>query len=222
MQEQGPSAKLVHWSQVKPLSENEVTGGEMPANLADGQYDEALQSRLFQQAVEEWRRGNSGPQERQTATSGTSTGAGTEELHAGEWRNPFDSGLKSSLLDEEDEASQEVAAGGGGKLLEGSVDEAEEHQKFMAAVEEWRRGGGQGTKVSCYKCFKVFIPQSDSQSLGDKHFCSAACKEAHEEREAQLKQHKEKVSSSDQVAAAVIPSYCLLCSAAAARTDERG
>ena len=34
------TARKIHWSHAKPLSQNEVTGGNVSVNLADGDYDE--------------------------------------------------------------------------------------------------------------------------------------------------------------------------------------
>ncbi|CAM9904256.1 unnamed protein product [Pylaiella littoralis] len=52
--------KKLHWSAIKPLSENQmeggINGGSSPAvNLADGQYDEAAAHSSFADAVAEWR-----------------------------------------------------------------------------------------------------------------------------------------------------------------------
>ena len=49
------SARKIHWSQAKPLAENLVSGGTVPVNLADGDYDEQRQRDSFQAAVMEWR-----------------------------------------------------------------------------------------------------------------------------------------------------------------------
>ena len=49
-----PQRTVQHWSHVKPISENEITGdGTVPVNLADGDYNEARQQQAFQQAVNE-------------------------------------------------------------------------------------------------------------------------------------------------------------------------
>lgn len=52
--------KKLHWSAIKPLSENQtqedVNGSSLPAvNFADGQYDEAAAHSSFADAVAEWR-----------------------------------------------------------------------------------------------------------------------------------------------------------------------
>ena len=50
--------RKIHWSHAKPISENEVSGGTVPVNLADGMYDEKRQSDSFQAAVMQWRTGS--------------------------------------------------------------------------------------------------------------------------------------------------------------------
>merc|ERR1719399_1481169 len=45
--------KGVHWSHVKPLSENAVSGGAPPVNLADGAFDERANRKEFLDALNE-------------------------------------------------------------------------------------------------------------------------------------------------------------------------
>ena len=89
-----PSSKrAVHWSQVKPISENEVSGsGSVPVNLADGQFDEAKQKEDFQAAVMAWRNGGArGPTSSASSSYSSSTGAGGSLLSGsgGMWNNPL-------------------------------------------------------------------------------------------------------------------------------------
>ena len=51
----GAQPDRLHWSQAKPLSQNQVSNDDVPVNLADGHYDEAAQRAAFQAAVAEWR-----------------------------------------------------------------------------------------------------------------------------------------------------------------------
>ena len=39
----GAQPDRLHWSQAKPLSQNQVSNDDVPVNLADGHYDEAAQ-----------------------------------------------------------------------------------------------------------------------------------------------------------------------------------
>jgi len=137
------SSRSKHWSQVAPLSQNEVSGsGGVPVNLADGEYDEAANQRAFQEAVMEWR--NSGGKTIQNGKStlatgssgGFSIGATQATEDSSQWKNPWgtDEGPETSSTD------VTPTAGGGGKLLEGFVDEDAEHEAFRRAVEAWRRG----------------------------------------------------------------------------------
>jgi hypothetical protein len=130
-QRASPSSKrAVHWSQVKPISENEVTGsGAVPVNLADGQFDEAKQQEDFKAAVMAWRNGGArGP------SSSSSAGAGSSLLSGsgGMWNNP---------LGDQGAATSEGKSSETRKLSEGVLDEAAERKKFQDAVAEWRHGG---------------------------------------------------------------------------------
>ena len=51
-----------------------------------------------------------------------------------------------------------AAAAGGGTLLQGQLDEAAEAKAFQEAVASWRAGAADATKVSCYTCYRVFVP----------------------------------------------------------------
>jgi hypothetical protein len=107
-----------HWSHVKPISENEITGdGTVPVNLADGNYDESKQQSLFQQAVMEWRN------PKQTATSSSSSSAGGLAAGGSMWNNPFEPSQKPN------------------SLSNGTLDVEAEQKKFQQAVMEWRNGG---------------------------------------------------------------------------------
>lgn len=128
------SARKVHWSQVKPISENEVTGsGGVPINLADGRFDEAKQQDLFKEAVMAWRNGG---KKSVSSSSSTSNGQGMNLLSAGGglWNNPLaDQNVshegKTQARDERPDLSS------------GVLDEAAERRKFQEAVAEWRNGG---------------------------------------------------------------------------------
>jgi hypothetical protein len=132
-----PSSKrAVHWSQVKPISENEVSGsGSVPVNLADGQFDEAKQKEDFQAAVMAWRNGGArGPTSSASSSYSSSTGAGGSLLSGsgGMWNNP---------LGDQGGAASEGKTSAAPNLSVGMLDEAAERQKFQDAVAEWRNGG---------------------------------------------------------------------------------
>ena len=62
-----------HWSTVKPLNENVVTGGtstDSASLLSGGGYDEAAESAAFKSAVMEWRSGTSSITTAQPVTAG--------------------------------------------------------------------------------------------------------------------------------------------------------
>jgi len=149
------AAAVVHWSNAKPISENKVDpGNDMAANLADGEYDEAAQTREFQAAVAAWRTG--GDVAPSSSSSGSQSG-GASESEAAEfgygsgstpssggggalWNNPsFSSGDG-----EEAKAMPAGSSSGGGSsssLLDGEYDEAAVAKEFQDAVLAWRTGG---------------------------------------------------------------------------------
>lgn len=146
--------KIVHWSHVAPLAENEVVGGEPPVNLADGTFDEAAAHASFREAVMQWRTGDGSAGaapvtiEREgemwhnpfmgsgaaTSASGTGTGTGSGAGIGSGGRATVGSSLLTHL--------EEAAPGGGGKLLSGALDEDAEHREFQRAVDAWRSGKG--------------------------------------------------------------------------------
>lgn len=117
-----------HWSQVPPLSDNEVSGkGGVLVNAADyqEQLDREAEEAAFAEAVAEWRR-----QDAAAASTGTKKpltivreyetvkkSAATDE-----WVNPF--------------APPAAAVA---KAEEAQLDEAFEHNEFVKAVEAWRK-----------------------------------------------------------------------------------
>jgi hypothetical protein len=104
--------------------------GNAAGSLWEGEYDEEAERRAFQAAVAAWR--SSGT----TASNAASSSSTATAAAAVEYPEP-------------------VPEGRGGALLQGSVDEEEEHRAFQAAVAAWRSGGGE--KQSCYQCYKVFV-----------------------------------------------------------------
>lgn len=178
-----PQAKTgggVHWSQVKPLSETTValSNGDVPVNLADGDFNEDESHMSFMKALLEWRATDND----QAQGDGQNEAAGgKEEL----WVNP----MLSMFQDEEEDVPK------GGALLDGSYDEEKEQEAFRRAVEAWRTGASatstlsttpsvaqieQGCtaaqRKSCWQCYQVVNVDSllvDEQTA--KSFCSAAC-----------------------------------------------
>mmetsp|Transcript_28563 Transcript_28563/g.37396 ORF Transcript_28563/g.37396 Transcript_28563/m.37396 type:complete len:509 (-) Transcript_28563:116-1642(-) len=152
-------AKRVHWSEAKPLSENEIKGdGTVPVNLADGVYDERAAHESFLAAVNEWRSGGGGGKikvvneadifgkgvgETQTEGKGlfSSFGAGSEDT--GMWNNPFAEEAKDESKDDLPPVDPN-----GGKLLQGTLDEETEHKAFASAVENWRKGKSGGESLA--------------------------------------------------------------------------
>ena len=127
-----------HWSHIKPLSENEVSGsGAPPVNLADGVYDEGKQADAFKDAVMAWRNGGT----KSTTLSSSSSSSSSSEVGGGGllsgggmWNNPLASSGPAV-------GSPSSSRGGGGNLANGTLDDAAEAAKFREAVAEWRRGG---------------------------------------------------------------------------------
>mmetsp|Transcript_47391 Transcript_47391/g.80848 ORF Transcript_47391/g.80848 Transcript_47391/m.80848 type:complete len:789 (+) Transcript_47391:161-2527(+) len=156
------AAAVVHWSNAKPISENKVDpGNDMAANLADGEYDEAAQTREFQAAVAAWRTG--GDVAPSSSSSGSQSG-GASESEAAEfgygsgstpssggggalWNNPsFSSGDG-----EEAKAMPAGSSSGGGSsssLLDGEYDEAAVAKEFQDAVLAWRTGGDSAPAIT--------------------------------------------------------------------------
>ncbi|GMI10080.1 hypothetical protein TrVE_jg4410 [Triparma verrucosa] len=134
-------AKVKHWSEVKPLTENEVSGG------GTEQYDEAAEAAAFRAAVNDWRTGN-GEQDTSKAAPGdkiiTSKArspikpkfgfASIDDGDGGAWKNPWGGDGDGDGVEEE----KAEGGGGGGKFLAGDYDEAAEAAAFKKAVEEWR------------------------------------------------------------------------------------
>eukprot|EP01029_Cantina_marsupialis_P006713 TRINITY_DN17408_c0_g1_i1.p1 TRINITY_DN17408_c0_g1~~TRINITY_DN17408_c0_g1_i1.p1 ORF type:complete len:582 (+),score=201.99 TRINITY_DN17408_c0_g1_i1:122-1867(+) len=172
-----PEKKMKHWSQIKPIAENEVEGGELPVNLADGQYDERGAHLSFLAALDNWRNGVDSDDE--------DAGAAND----GGWVNPF----AADVPPEPEE--------GGGALLNGDFNEEEEHLAFMEAVNAWRtkgsnadgtsedktkttEGTGEGSmRRGCYSCMRTFFEEIGFSTSGlpngsdfkDKYFCSEEC-----------------------------------------------
>lgn len=167
----------VHWSQVKPLSEMAVAlgNGNVPVNLADGDFNEDESHASFMKALLEWRSTDSD----QAHGDETDVVAGDKE---GLWVNPMRSMFQDDVPT-------------GGVLLDGSYDEEKEQEAFRRAVEAWRAGASTSSALpttpsvaqmeqgcttmqrkSCWQCYQVVNVDSltvDAQT--SKPFCSAAC-----------------------------------------------
>ena len=126
------SARKIHWSQAKPLAENSVSGGTVPVNLADGDYDEQRQRDSFQAAVMEWR-------------NSAATETSTETESSGLWSNPFGAAAGNGI---DTKPRSPVVQARKNNLLSGELDEAAEHEAFRKAVDEWRNGGVANGKKS--------------------------------------------------------------------------
>lgn len=170
---QNPSG--VHWSQLQPLAENVTTGdGQVPINLADGEFNEADSHATFMKAVLEWRASD-------VITEGDEQGAQNDDEM---WVNPMFSGV--------DEKPELLSAGEGGALLEGSYDEEREHASFLQALQAWRGDerppsarvvdqteqgcATNNERKSCWQCYRVVVADSAVQDTQtQKAFCSVTC-----------------------------------------------
>lgn len=107
-------------------------GGGGGTSLWDGEYDEEAERRAFQAAVQAWRT----------------------------------SGKTETTASNADDNKLPEPSGPGGALLQGNIDEEAEHRAFQEAVNAWRSNSTKpgfampGNRVSCYTCFKVFLPVS--------------------------------------------------------------
>ena len=138
-----PAKNKKHWSQLQPISSNEVTGGPIGVNAGDGMLDEAAEQRAFMEAVMEWRRG--GSMAAQAVEEQEKTGQDD-----GMWHNPWGGGgggegesslindnEESKMINDRDPSSKSELQ----KLSEQEMDEKREHDAFAAAVAEWRNAG---------------------------------------------------------------------------------
>ncbi|GMF57475.1 unnamed protein product [Phytophthora fragariaefolia] len=180
-------AAKTHWSHVTPLSDNAVASGDgqVPVNLADGEFNEEASHASFMKALLEWRESDSN----QPAVP-----SNQEE----EWVNPV-------FTDEPDNQKS------GGALLEGTYDEQEAHNSFQEALLAWRNAGKAnlasdsvsnhsavpveqaeigctpGERKSCWQCYRVV--QVDALLFDEqinKAFCTSACQEAYREQYARF------------------------------------
>ncbi|CAM9421135.1 unnamed protein product [Chrysoparadoxa australica] len=89
-----PKAKVtakpsqVHWSQLEPLAAREVTGGEPPANLADGALDVQAEHESFVEAVMAWR--SSGPESVSLPVDAIPSSSLSCLGNSDMWSNPLD------------------------------------------------------------------------------------------------------------------------------------
>lgn len=148
----------VHWSHIEPLSAKQVSGEDVPVNLADGAVDEAAERLAFQNAVMEWRRSqkpSSASQSSSTATASPAKKPASSVAKGALWNDPFSDGgavdknyTGNGLLDEEEEEEKAPSVssrpGPKGALLVGALDEAKEHEDFKKAVQAWRTGSSSG------------------------------------------------------------------------------
>ncbi|POM61925.1 hypothetical protein PHPALM_28979 [Phytophthora palmivora] len=184
-----PPSKLAaktHWSHVTPLSEKVVASGDgqVPVNLADGEFNEDASHASFMKALLEWRECDS------KELAGKSNQQEEEE-----WVNPMFNGGE---VDGEHQQS-------GGALLNGTYSEEEAHNSFQEALLAWRNGGDAasactstpveqiesgctpGERKSCWQCYRVVQAEDlvhDEQT--DKSFCGSTCQEVYREQYARF------------------------------------
>lgn len=182
------SGGAVHWSQLKPLADTSVANGngDVPVNLADGEFDEDASHASFMKALLEWRSCDNRDAQEQVGGSGATD---KDEL----WVNPM-----LSLFGDNDNSNEtEQTLPRGGALLDGSYDEEKEQEAFRRAVDAWRNGASatidnsrsveqieQGCpavqRKSCWQCYQVV--HADALVLDEqtkKQFCSAACRSSY-------------------------------------------
>eukprot|EP01138_Halocafeteria_seosinensis_P005184 gb/GECG01005301.1/.p1 GENE.gb/GECG01005301.1/~~gb/GECG01005301.1/.p1 ORF type:complete len:507 (+),score=89.45 gb/GECG01005301.1/:1-1521(+) len=116
-------------SQEKKSNSSQTIQGAAQTNTPDIAVAEAAEHEAFKAAVMAWRRGNASAEEPQ------------QQQCQGDWKNPFGNdttaaqqpsgNFDSTLEIPTDTSSTEPALAG---------QESEEHSKFVAAVEQWRRG----------------------------------------------------------------------------------
>ena len=125
-----------HWSEVKPLSENEVKSSL-------DEYDEEAEAAAFRAAVSDWRKNGSdvskaapGDKILVSRVSPAKPKFGFANIDSDDtsWKNPWASGNHDGT---KQEASH--SGSGGGKFLKGEYDEEAEAAAFKRAVEEWRK-----------------------------------------------------------------------------------
>ena len=136
---QPQEAPRKHWSEVKPLSENEVT-----AQHQVEEYDEEAEAAAFRAAVSDWRKNGSdvskaapGDKILVSRVSPAKPKFGFANIDSGDtsWKNPW-----AGDDDADGDAKQSGGGneGGGGKFLQGDYDEEAEAAAFKRAVDEWR------------------------------------------------------------------------------------
>ncbi|ETW00087.1 hypothetical protein H310_07513 [Aphanomyces invadans] len=168
-----PPKKVAHWSQLTPLAESGTgrPSGEVPVNLADGDFNEDDSHASFLKALLDWR-----ASDQQRADEGAKDGDDDTLF----WTNPLaDIAPTPPLL--------------GGKLLSGDFDEEQSHANFLQALQAWRgndppanqhrpeqatasTGSPVEAKASCWQCYRLYKAGCVVQDEVSKHaFCSRPC-----------------------------------------------
>jgi hypothetical protein len=94
-QQVADTKKATHWSDIEPLSRNEVSNpNPVTSNAADGNdlYDEEAEQKAFQEAVMEWRRANNAAKDAAPASA---------ELSQTMWDNPFAAPQSKTIIERE-------------------------------------------------------------------------------------------------------------------------
>ncbi|RHX97595.1 hypothetical protein DYB36_002508 [Aphanomyces astaci] len=164
------SKKVAHWSQLTPLADTGVANpsGDVPVNLADGDFNEDDSHASFMKALLDWR--------------------ATDQQNADE-QGKDDTGFWTNPLAE----CSEPLSVQGGELLGGHFDEEQSHANFLAALQAWRGNSTQQqherpeqatastgspveAKASCWQCYRLYKAGSVVQDAMSKHsFCSRVC-----------------------------------------------
>ncbi|RLN87488.1 hypothetical protein BBJ28_00004798 [Nothophytophthora sp. Chile5] len=192
-----PVSKLAaktHWSHVAPLAETSISSGDgqVPVNLADGDFDEEASHASFMKALLEWR---------DIDADQAVNGSNQED----EWVNPTMTAFHAADADKDDADGPSH----GGALLKGSYDEAEARESFLQALQAWRSGSNAepGTdhraatpsveqtetgcvaieRKSCWQCYHVMqVDHLVYDEQTKKSFCGASCQAAYQEEYARF------------------------------------
>ncbi|DBA04864.1 TPA: hypothetical protein N0F65_006866 [Lagenidium giganteum] len=170
-----PTERRVHWSHVTPIADNPVRDGDgqVPINLADGEFDEDASHATFLKALLDWR-----------GTDGD--GAGADDKF---WTNPMATGGGGKLLegsyDEENEhiAFQRAVAawrnGGVNQGLPSATEIITERSEQSCATSQRR---------SCWQCYRLVAADEvvRDTAVTKKEFCSDRCLDCYQQEYAHL------------------------------------
>lgn len=131
-----------------PLGSLGGSGGEAEGkmsekgpSLSEGELDVAAEQAKFQQAVLEWRTGGSVVEQATTKSSSSTTSSTTSGAAASTSSTGYESKVDDAAAAAAASPSSSVRTTGRSKF-DGTLNEADEHEKFRRAVKDWRDGNG--------------------------------------------------------------------------------